>query len=62
METKKINLTVFWIGALYMILMGWVASWDFSATYRNSTLTEISQTIWAEGSVLFWLSVQILNN
>ncbi len=55
MNAKKSGLIIFLIAALYMIIMGWLASWSVTATLRDLTLSEVGQTIWAFDGVLFWI-------
>lgn len=52
---KEVGLIVLWIGFVYMVLMGWLASWWFAATFRDLTLAEIGETAWALNRPLFWL-------
>jgi hypothetical protein len=52
---KDVGLIVLWIGIVYMVVMGWLASWWFAATFRDLTLAEIGETAWALNRPLFWL-------
>ena len=53
MKTNKIGLIVFWIFVLFMVGMGFAASWWVVPTYRNLAPAQISETIWAGNSLLF---------
>jgi hypothetical protein len=53
MKANRTGLIVFWIFVLYMVGMGFVASWWVVPTYRNLAPTQISETIWAGNSLLF---------
>jgi hypothetical protein len=52
---KKVGLTIFWLGAVYMVGVGWLGGWSFGSTYRNHSLAEINATAWALSSPLFWI-------
>jgi hypothetical protein len=52
---KNVGLALLWIGIVYMVVMGWLASWWFAATFRDLTLVEIRETAWALNRPLFWL-------
>ncbi len=51
MKTNRTGLIVFWIFVLYMVGMGFVASWWVVPTYRNLAPAQISETIWV-GNIL----------
>ena len=53
-ETKRVGLIIFWIGAAYMIGMGFIASWLVGPALRNLSLDQVNKTIWAMNSPLFW--------
>ncbi len=53
MKANKTGLIVFWIFVLYMVGLGFVASWWVVPTYRNLAPAQISETIWAGNSLLF---------
>jgi hypothetical protein len=56
MTTRRdVGLILLWIGIVYMVVMGWLASWWFAATFRDLTLAEIRETAWAINQPLFWL-------
>ncbi|UCC84025.1 MAG: hypothetical protein JSW46_03590 [Gemmatimonadota bacterium] len=56
MITKKnVGLILLWVGIIYMVVMGWLASWWFASTFRDLTLAEIRETAWALNRPLFWL-------
>jgi hypothetical protein len=52
---KDVGLILLWIGIVYMVLMGWLASWWFAATFQDLTLAEVGETAWALNRPLFWL-------
>jgi hypothetical protein len=53
MKTNRIGLMVFWVFTVYMVGMGFVASWWMVPTYRNLSPAQISETIWAGDSLFF---------
>jgi len=53
MKAQKAGLIIFWIGTVYMIGMGVVASWWVKSAYRYLSLEQVSETIWAVDSPLF---------
>lgn len=55
MRNKTIGLGLFWIAVVYMILVGFIASFAVRSTYRLNTFDEVSETIWAVTSPLFGL-------
>ena len=56
MTKQKVGLVIFWIGVIF--LFGWlVIGWTISGpTYRNLTMEEVNQTIWALTGPLAMLS------
>ena len=56
MKTNRTGLIVFWIFVLYMVGMGFVASWWVVPTYRNLAPAQISETIWVGNTLvrLLW--------
>lgn len=54
-RNKRSGLVVFWIGALYIIAMGFLASFWARGAYRYLSIDEVRQTIWATTSPLFGL-------
>lgn len=55
MNKEKSGLIIFSISALYMIGLGWLASWWMTAALRSLTLAQINETIWATDGALFLL-------
>jgi hypothetical protein len=55
MRNKTIGFVLFWIAVVYMILIGFLASFPVRSAYRFSTFEEVSETIWAVTSPLFGL-------
>ncbi|MFC1872508.1 hypothetical protein ACFLYV_02165 [Chloroflexota bacterium] len=55
MKTNKFGLIVFWVFTAYMVGMGFLASWWVVPTYRNLSLAQISETIWAGDSLFFMI-------
>ncbi len=55
MKAQKTGLIIFWIGAVYMVVMGFVASWWIQPALRNLSLAQYSETIWSWDGALFWL-------
>ena len=47
MKTRRVGLIIFWIGAAYIIGMGFVASFWVRAAYRYLSLEQIREPIWA---------------
>ncbi len=55
MKPQKIGLIIFWLAAVYMIGMGFVGSWGARSTYRDLSLDQVNETIWALGGPVFGL-------
>ncbi len=55
MKTKKTGLIIFLIGASYMRVMGWLASWLITPALRNLSPAQYSETIWTFDGALFWI-------
>jgi len=55
MKIKIIGLIIFWIFAAYMVGMSFVASWWVVPTFRNLSPAQVSATVWAPNSLLFWV-------
>ena len=53
MKAKIIGLIIFWLFTVYMVGMGFIASWWVVPTYRNLSPAQISETIWAGDSLFF---------
>jgi hypothetical protein len=53
MKARKAGLVVFWIGVVYMVVMGWLAGWWVAPTLRNLSYAEVGETIWALDAPLF---------
>ena len=58
---RRVGFATLWLGIAYMVVIGWVASWSFGATFRNQTLAEVNETIWAMNGPLFWSWAAYLN-
>ena len=54
MKAKRTGLTIFLIGAMYVI-MGSVSGWWVHITYSNLPPAQINDTVWASGSRIFVL-------
>jgi hypothetical protein len=52
---RELGLILLGIGVVYMVGMGWLASWWFTGTFRSLTLAEIGETAWALDRPLFWV-------
>ena len=55
MKAQKTGLIIFWIGAVYMVVMGFVASWWIQPALRNLSLAQYSETIWSWDGALSWI-------
>ena len=55
MTKQKVGLILFWIAVIWAILWGVVGSFFVGPTYRNSTLDEVNQTMWAMGGTWHYL-------
>ncbi len=55
MKAQKAGLIIFLIGAVCMVVMGWVGSWLITPALRNLSLAQYSETIWAWDGALFWI-------
>jgi hypothetical protein len=51
---RNVGIAMLWLGIAYMVVIGWVASWSFAATFRSQTLAEVNETVWAMNGPLFW--------
>lgn len=47
MDKRMAGLVLFWIGVICAVAMGVFASFDVNSTFRDSTIEEVSQTIWS---------------
>ena len=57
MKRQKVGLIIFWIGTLYIIIMGFVTSYWVRGAYRYLSLEEVRETIWSYTNPLFGLWV-----
>jgi len=55
MKKEKVGYIIFLIGAIYMTVIGWLSSWWITATLRDLTLAQITETIWAVDGAFFIL-------
>jgi hypothetical protein len=55
MRNKTIGLGLFWVAVLYMMFIGFLASFPVRTAYRLQSFEEVSETIWAFTSPLFGL-------
>ncbi len=55
MKAQKAGLIIFWIGTVYMVVMGFAASWWIQPALRNLSLAQYSETIWSWDGALFWI-------
>ena len=53
MKRQKVGLVIFWIGALYIIIMGFVTSYWVRGAYRHLSNDQVRETIWTYTSPLF---------
>ena len=51
---RRVGFVTLWLGIAYMVVIGWVASWSFAATFRSQTFAEVNETVWAMNGPLFW--------
>ena len=51
---RNVGIAMLWLGVVYMVVIGWVASWSFATTFRSQTLAEVNETVWALNGPLFW--------
>lgn len=54
MNKQKFGIAIFIIGVLLMIVMGDIASWSLSPTFRNLSMEGVNKTIWAVPGFLFF--------
>jgi len=52
---KRAGGILFVAGLLYMVLVGWGASWINTPQFRNLTLDELQRSTWALDGPLFWI-------
>jgi hypothetical protein len=50
---RNVGIAMLWLGVVYMVVIGWVASWSFATTFRSQTLAEVNETVWAMNGPLF---------
>jgi len=53
MKSDRFGLMIFWLGALYMFIAGWLVIWWVTPIYRNVPIEEVNQTVLAVGGPLF---------
>ena len=51
---RNVGIAMLWLGVAYMVVIGWVASWSFGATFRSHALAEVNDTVWSMSGPLFW--------
>jgi len=47
MTKQKVGLGLFWIAVIYAILWGAIVGWVLAPAFRNLTMVELNQTMWA---------------
>jgi hypothetical protein len=47
MKKQKVGLVLFWIGIIWAILWGAIEGWFVASVFRNLTMDELNQTMWA---------------
>jgi hypothetical protein len=57
MKTNKTGLVLYWIAVVYIVVLGLGGSWLVRPIYRQMTLEQANQTIWALNSPMFGLWV-----
>ena len=57
MNKKDLGKIIFWIGAAYLMIGGWLSNWWIVPMYKHTSPEQIMQTIWAPGGVLFYIWV-----
>jgi hypothetical protein len=55
MDKQKLGLIIFFVGALYLFVGGWLVNWWIVPMYKATTPDQINQTIWAPGRPLFFI-------
>ncbi len=53
-EVKKTGLILFLVGAIVMIILGWVGSWLITPALRLPQ-AQFTETIWSWDNALFWI-------
>jgi len=53
MQKNKVGLVFFWIGAVYLLVGGWLVNWRIVPIYKHTLPEQINETIWAPGGPLF---------
>ncbi|MEE8192918.1 MAG: hypothetical protein V3T74_09250 [Gemmatimonadales bacterium] len=51
---RNVGIVMLSLGVAYMVVIGWLASWSFAATFRSQTLAEVNETVWTLSGPLFW--------
>ena len=47
MTKQKVGLVLFQIGVIWAIVWGAIAGWSLTSAFRNLTMVELNQTMWA---------------
>lgn len=55
MNKQKFDLSLFWIGFLYALVLAGIATWSLAQNLRTLTAVELGLTIWNMGGPLFLL-------
>jgi hypothetical protein len=55
MKTNRTGLILYWIAVVYIVVLGLGGSWLVRPIYRQMTLEQANETIWAIGSPMFGL-------
>ncbi len=53
MKKEKVGLLIFWIAAIWILLWGIIGSLFLTPVYRNLTMEEVNQTMWASNGIWF---------
>jgi len=55
MNKQKLGLIIFLVGALYLLIGGWLVNWWIVPMFNTTTPEQINQTVWAPGRPLFFI-------
>ena len=55
MKKEKFGLLIFWIAAIWILLWGIIGSLFLTPVYRNLTMEEVNQTMWASNGIWFMI-------
>ena len=55
MKKEKVGLLIFWIAVIWILSWGIIGSLFLTPVYRNLTIEEVNQTMWASNGIWFMI-------